>query len=46
MLYEVITQQGQDYIDRVCAMIQTVLEENDIKGRVKGRVKHIRNNFV
>jgi len=34
-------QQGQDYIDRVCAMIQTVLEENDIKGRVKGRVKHI-----
>ncbi|NLW82334.1 MAG: bifunctional (p)ppGpp synthetase/guanosine-3',5'-bis(diphosphate) 3'-pyrophosphohydrolase [Desulfovibrionales bacterium] len=34
-------QQGQAYIDKVCAMIQTVLEENDIKGRVKGRVKHV-----
>ncbi len=33
--------QGQAYIDRVCAMIQKVLEENDIKGRVRGRIKHI-----
>jgi GTP pyrophosphokinase len=34
-------EQGQAYIDKVCAMIQDVLEQNDIKGRVKGRVKHV-----
>jgi GTP pyrophosphokinase len=33
--------QGQAYIDKVSAMIQKVLEDNDIKGRVKGRIKHI-----
>lgn len=34
-------EQGQAYIDKVTSMIQDVLAENDIKGRVKGRVKHI-----
>ena len=34
-------EQGQVYIDRVCAMIEDVLAENGIRGRVTGRVKHI-----
>lgn len=33
--------QGQTYIDRVTAMIQGALEQNEIKGRVRGRIKHI-----
>ncbi len=34
-------EQGQAYIDRVCLMVQGVLMENEINGRVKGRIKHI-----
>ncbi len=34
-------EQGQAYIDKVCAMIQNVLAENEVQGRVKGRIKHI-----
>lgn len=34
-------EQGQEYIDRVCAMIHEVLKENEITGRVMGRIKHI-----
>ncbi|NLY41817.1 MAG: bifunctional (p)ppGpp synthetase/guanosine-3',5'-bis(diphosphate) 3'-pyrophosphohydrolase [Desulfovibrionales bacterium] len=34
-------EQGQAYIDRVSAMIQELLLENEVKSRVKGRVKHI-----
>jgi GTP pyrophosphokinase len=32
---------GQQYIDKVCKLIEEVLEENGIQGRVSGRVKHI-----
>jgi GTP pyrophosphokinase len=34
-------EQGQEYIDRVCAMIHEILKENEITGRVTGRIKHI-----
>ena len=32
---------GQQYIDKVCKLIEEVLEDNGIQGRVSGRVKHI-----
>ncbi|GAB1409712.1 hypothetical protein MASR1M90_08660 [Desulfovibrionales bacterium] len=34
-------KQGQAYIDRVSGMIQDLLLSNEVKCRVKGRVKHI-----
>ena len=33
--------QGQTYIDKVCGMINDVLRDNEINGRVTGRIKHI-----
>ena len=33
--------QGQTYIDKVCGMINDVLKDNEINGRVTGRIKHI-----
>lgn len=32
---------GQEYIDRVKALIEGMLAENKIKGRVRGRTKHV-----
>lgn len=33
--------EGQAYINRVTTMIQEVLAQNEIRGRVSGRIKHI-----
>jgi GTP pyrophosphokinase len=33
--------QGQVYIDKVCDMINGVLKDNEINGRVTGRIKHV-----
>ncbi len=32
---------GRDYIDRVVSIMEEMLRENSIKGRVQGRVKHL-----
>jgi len=34
-------EQGQNYIEKVTVMIQDILVENEIQGRVRGRVKHL-----
>jgi len=34
-------EQGQNYIEKVTIMIQDILVENEIQGRVRGRVKHL-----
>jgi GTP pyrophosphokinase len=37
--------KGETYIEKVCAIIENVLQENGISGRVKGRIKHIYSIF-
>ncbi|HCF05386.1 MAG TPA: GTP pyrophosphokinase [Desulfomicrobiaceae bacterium] len=37
--------KGETYIQKVCTIIENVLQENGISGRVKGRIKHIYSIF-
>ncbi|MBZ4686112.1 MAG: pyrophosphokinase [Desulfomicrobiaceae bacterium] len=37
--------KGEEYIKKVCSIIENTIQENDIPGRVKGRIKHIYSIF-
>lgn len=37
--------KGDAYIQKVCSIIESILHENGLSGRVKGRIKHIYSIF-